>query len=99
MSNKSTQFKPGQSGNPKGAPKRNWTWSGELQKAVEKKDEKGIPIKQALAQSLVNEGLKGNVQAFNAMANRMDGMPQQDITTDGEKIEGVVIYKPEKNEE
>ena len=88
MPKTSTSFKPGQTGNPKGRPKADWTWSGELRKAAEEV-QNGISIKEAVAKSMIRESLKGNVQAFNAIANRMDGMPPQqtDITSAGEKLE------------
>lgn len=99
------RFKPGQSGNPKGAPKRDWTWSGVLQKAVEQstKDKKGKKhkVKELVAQSLLNQVYKGNVLAIKALMERMDGYPMQstDLTSDGEKVEGVVVFRPEKNED
>ena len=81
-------FVKGKSGNPRGAPKRNWTWSGELQKAVERKKEDGIPIKRAVAESLVSQALLGNVVATKELMNRMDGLPNQstDITSGGKPI-------------
>lgn len=93
----STAFKPGQSGNPKGRPKRDWTWAGELQKAAEEAIN-GVSIKEAMAKSMVKESLKGNVQAFNAIVNRMDGMPQQDITSAGEAIQGPTVFIPIEDE-
>jgi hypothetical protein len=101
MSNKATQFKPGQSGNPKGAPKRDWTWSGEYQKAVEKKNLDGIPVKEGIAESLAGKALEGDVNAIKELVNRMDGMPLQstDITSMGEKLGPsriVIDTKPEE---
>ena len=89
-------FQKGQSGNPSGAPKRTWTWSGVLQKAVEEHDEDGIPIKEVVAQSLIKEARKGNVLAQKEIMNRMDGMPRQDtdITSGGEAIK--IIFGTEK---
>lgn len=96
----STSFKPGQSGNPKGAPKKDWTWASVLKEAVEEEAKTGRPVKELMAKSMVREVMKGNVNAFNAVVNRMDGMPSQktDITSDGEAI-GVVIYRPKRPDE
>lgn len=88
-------FKKGQSGNPKGAPKRAWTWAGELQKAVEKKNLDGVAIKEAVAESLIDQALQGNVIASKELMNRMDGMPQQDLNLAG-KIEQIVISRESK---
>ena len=92
-------FKKGQSGNPGGRPKRDWTWSGELQKAVEEMAKDGKDIKYHVVRSLLAEALKGNINAQRELMNRMDGMPQQDVTSGGESIQSVIVYKPEKNEE
>ena len=92
-------FKKGQSGNPGGRPKRDWTWSGELQKAVEEMAKDGQAIKFKVVRSLLAEALKGNINAQRELMNRMDGMPQQDVTSGGESIQSVIVYKPEKNEE
>lgn len=92
-------FRKGQSGNPGGRPKREWSWSGELAKAVEASAKDGKPIKYHVARSLVAEALKGNVMAQKELMNRMDGMPQQDVTSGGEAIGAVMVYKPVKNKE
>lgn len=63
--------------NRNGAPKRNWTWSGVLAKAVDEKAKDGKPIKVHIARSLLAEALKGNVIATKEIMNRMDGMPNQ----------------------
>jgi hypothetical protein len=89
MSNEATQFQPGQSGNPKGAPKRNWTWSGVLEKALKKRDkETGKTLKELVSAALIREARKGNTLAIKEIMNRMDGMPKQetDITTGGKPL-------------
>jgi len=84
----STSYKPGQSGNPHGRPRRNWTWASVLQAAVQKKTKSGKTVKQLIAESLVAEAEKGNVQAHKAIMDRMDGLPKQDIdvTSDGKSL-------------
>lgn len=96
MSNVGTQFKKGQSGNPNGAPKRAWTWSGELQKALEKKTLDGVAVKQGVAESLIDAALQGNVMAIKEMFNRMDGMPKQDMALDGE-LTHLIVTRGEKD--
>lgn len=93
---KPQSFKPGDPRiNRKGAPKREWTWSGVLQKAVQKKMKSGGEIKELIAQSLIDEAIKGNVVAIKELMNRMDGMPQQDmdVTSEGKSIVIEHIYK------
>lgn len=50
------------------------------------------------------EGATGNISGFNPstwifnMKNRFNWRDKRDITSDDEKIEGIVIYKPQKKE-
>ena len=84
----SASWKKGQSGNPNGRPKREWTWNGVLQDAVEKSEKDGIPVKVHVAEALVQAAITGNIQAIKELMNRMDGMPQQptDITSGGKEL-------------
>lgn len=84
----STSFKPGQSGNPGGRPKKAWTFSGLLEQALEEEDEKGIPHKVTITRKLVEMAKKGDLGAQKEIINRLDGLPQQHIdhTTGGEKF-------------
>lgn len=99
-----TAWKPGQSGNPKGAPKRGLDWrslikeygdmtpaeaaarSLELSKQFLKIGE-GVTLKEAVVMriygSLLFEPTAGLV---NAIMNREDGMPPQDITSGGKPL-------------
>ena len=90
MSNKHpvASFKPGQSGNPNGRPPLAWTWRGEILKALERVTPDGIPMKQGVAEALLDKALQGDVLAIKEIGNRMDGMPKQftDITSAGKPI-------------
>lgn len=83
--------KTGAAANPNGAPKRDWTWSGVLEKAVQE-ELNGVALKEAVAKSLIREALKGNVVATKELMNRMDGMPQQEIDLKG-KIDHIIISR------
>lgn len=91
--------------NRNGAPKRAWTWSGVLEKAMEikmtSKTGEERTVKQIVATSLIDQAINGNVVAAKEIMNRMDGMPKQetDITTGGDKINTLIVYKPDKNAE
>lgn len=78
------KFVKGESGNPKGRPKRDWTWSGVLENAVERiNEDSGKSVKEEVADSLVREALKGNILAQKELMNRMDGMPSQPTEIEG----------------
>ena len=77
--------------NRKGQPPKEWTWRGELLKALERKTADGTPMKQGMAEAMVDKALQGDVIAFNAIANRTDGMPQQTTLIKGDANEPLAI--------
>lgn len=72
-------FKPGQSGNPGGRPKRGWSWGDLLQKALELEAKDGRPQKEHVAEMMVEKALKGDARAFEVIADRMEGKPKQSV--------------------
>ena len=81
MSNPATQFKKGKSGNPKGAPKKEWTMRGLIVQALEEADETKKPYKEVIARKLANLAARGDMVAIKEVNNRIDGMPKQEIDT------------------
>lgn len=64
------RFKPGQSGNPKGRPKADDSWKNILSSLLDAKDvalPDGTKLtrKQAIALKMIQEALKGRVEAAN----------------------------------
>lgn len=82
-------FVKGQSGNPGGRPKREWTWSGLLADAVEEelttKDGVKDNAKSFITKRLVRMAIDGDIQAQKEIMNRMDGMPKQSIEHSGDE--------------
>jgi len=77
-------FKKGKSGNPGGRPKKEWTWSGLVRKALEQKNNDGEQIKMAIAQALVDKAMDGDVQAIKEIGDRIDGKAKQQIDIKGD---------------
>jgi len=71
------QFKPGQSGNPGGRPK-SAPVTNLLREILEKDDGKEAI---RLAKAIIKEAAKGNVKAFEAIVNRVEGPPQRRANT------------------
>jgi len=84
MSSKKTQFKKGQSGNPKGRPKKGYSITEWFREMLDNKPE----VKEAIGRSILKKALEGDAAAQRMVWQYMDGMPHQksDITSDGEKI-------------
>lgn len=99
ISNPTTQFKKGnQAAVGHGRPKREWTWSSLMEEAMEEEDETGEPFKKIIVKKMRALGVKGDMMAIKEIINRMDGMPQQDITSGGEAIKSPTIFIPEEKE-
>lgn len=70
--NPTNGFKKGKSGNPKGRPKSEWTWSGILREFADQ-ELKGKTKKEWVAESLYNQAIKGNVVAIKEIGDRLEG--------------------------
>lgn len=91
MSNPDNYFKPGQSGNPNGRPKRDWTVQSLIEEAMEESDESGVPAKKIIYQKLVNLAKRGDIQAVKEINQRLDGMPKQTTALEGSvELKGLV---------
>ena len=100
------RFVKGQSGNPGGRPKLPWTFGELYRKELEKKlavkgSKKRVEAKKAVAMRIVRMAIEGDLNAMKEIANRYEGFPKQttDLTSDGEKIEGIVTYMPKRKNE
>lgn len=83
-------FKKGQSGNPKGAPKKEWTFRSLLLESLEEKDEKGTPYKKVITKKLASLAARGDIVAIKEVGNRIDGLPvatQQIVGADGGSVQ------------
>jgi len=87
------KYKKGETGNPNGAPEKEWTWGSLFKEMMEEYKDDPKLGKKAIAKAMVKKAQGGDTQAFREMANRMDGMPKQavDHTTKGDKIQPVLV--------
>lgn len=105
MAKSSTSFKPGQVANPKGAPKRGFSWAElfekygsmtaiQLRKAAK---EKGTSIKELAVINILFALASGDVNArlVSAVMDRQDGKPVQPISGAGEDGEHIVRFVDE----
>lgn len=91
----STAWKPGQSGNPKGRPSKEKIYPPVIREILDAKtfdisikingEEKKLNIKSskpliyATVLSMIDQAIKGNVNAFRELVNRVDGRAIQHI--------------------
>ncbi len=78
--------------NLEGAPNKEFRWREIFIERVQQKKE-GQERKVLMADAMIEKAITGDVPAFNAIADRMEGKPAQgvDLTSKGEKIEGVIV--------
>ena len=72
-------FIKGQTGNPKGRPKKAACLTEILQKELSKKDPDGICAKTKIAQTLIRMGIEGDVTALKYLFDRVDGRPSETV--------------------
>jgi len=78
-----TEFKKGQSGNPKGRPRKLPELDALLAEVLgEEKD--GMTAAEAILKKLRQEAAKGNLRAAEILLNRAYGMPRQRLEHTGE---------------
>ncbi len=70
-------FVKGQSGNPGGRPKREWTMTGLIEDSLEEQDNTGVSYKVTIAKKLRQLARNGDLGAIKEINNRIDGMPVQ----------------------
>ena len=68
-------YKPGQSGNLKGAPKKGYSITEWFKEMLASKPE----VKDAIGKSILKKALEGDPAAQRLVWNYMDGMPSQAI--------------------
>lgn len=82
MPKEETQWKPGQSGNPNGRPKKGYSITEWFREMLDSKPE----VKDAIGKSILKKALDGDTTAQKMVWQYMDGMPQQDVTSGGKPI-------------
>lgn len=82
--NPKNQFRPGQSGNPGGRPKKDESVSYLVKKflknrVINPKTGKKVSNKQIFVERVFSLAMKGDVQAIKLIWNYVDGMPTQQL--------------------
>lgn len=89
-----TSFKPGQSGNPNGRPKKGYSITEMFQEMFAEHPER----KAELGEAIYRKARKGDPTAIKLVWNYMDGMPKQstDITSGGKTISPTITVMSEE---
>ena len=94
---KPQSFKPGDPRiNRKGAPPKEWTMSAMYKQAAEEASETGEPKYKIVARKLLELAEKGDMQAIKELGNRIDGMPKQNVTLEGNENKPLYVGLPER---
>lgn len=78
------EWKPGQSGNPNGRPKDQFSFMGILRSALAEKNKAGRTVGERIVARYIKLGLAGNQPAIEALMARIDGKPTQSLTLRGD---------------
>lgn len=90
MSNKATQFKLGQSGNPDGRPKKGYSITEMMKEMLASKPE----IKKKIGEQIAKKALQGDVTATKMLWGYMDGQPKEQLDIDN-KIQIKIVADTE----
>ena len=93
-SNPIASWKPGQSGNPNGRPKRNNTISEEMRKILRRRVN-GKTHRRLIAEKLVEMAVAGELAAIKLLMNYIDGKPVQRVETSGPEQGAIVVVRYE----
>ena len=89
-------WEKGQSGNPKGRPKKGNSWSDCLKAIGEQNTVKGKTNKELICEMLYDKAAEGDLTAINAIMDRIEGKPKQvqdiDVTSKGNEINSIAPY-------
>lgn len=101
MANKNplNKFKPGQSGNPKGRPKKGMAMTDLLKEELDAVDKGTGKLKrEVIAEKLAAGAMAGDITFIKYVYDRTDGPVKQDINLDG-KLEideiKITLVKPD----
>jgi len=72
----------GQSGNPSGRPKRKLIQETIHAKFIALDSTSGRPVVEAVVDAMIRAALQGNVNAFTALSDRLEGKPVQQVAAD-----------------
>lgn len=86
----STRWKPGQSGNPGGRPKKLHITDA-IRAELEREGPDGVPNDAAIARVLVQLARSGNMDAIREIADRTEGKARQRIESAGDGYAGKPI--------
>ena len=90
MAVSATSFKPGQSGNPKGRPRKPHALTDQLRLVSNKRDENGLTHKRKWAEKMWALAEAGDLEASQLIIDRLDGSVIQEVQQGGEIVVKVI---------
>jgi len=86
----------GAKANPNGRPPKDWTMTAMYKQAAEEADATGVPKYKIVARKLLELAQNGDMQAIKELGNRLDGMPQQNLTLSGDESKPLYVELPSR---
>jgi hypothetical protein len=89
-------FEKGQSGNPRGRPRKKRSLTEALEKELGKKRATGKTGKAELARTLVDLALDGDATAIRYVFDRTDGRPKETVAVENDILSAKLLEVLEK---
>ena len=87
MPREDTQFKPGQSGNPAGRPKKDFCIPDILRKISDEDGNKDMTKLEAVLRVAYQKAAQGDLRAIQFIAERLEGKPHQSTSVKAEVVQ------------
>lgn len=82
---------PGHTANPNGRPRKGYSITDTIREMFATNPD----IKQALGKKILEKALRGDIQAMKLLWGYMDGLPKQEIETNGDGSPIQIVIKRE----
>lgn len=91
MAREDTQFKPGQSGNIRGRPKRQNCIPDLFRQVTSEPDKDDATKLETIVRQVVQDALKGNRWSIETIFDRLEGKPRQTVVQEEKRKDSIIL--------